>query len=315
MGALGASAFIFRDFVKYVLPTITGAFLLLPMFVEWKYIKIDQILFLSFISGYIIYPLASQAANYVQDHLPCIGGISLSDKSPAVKEGRWVKSNWDMKGLRSKIDKDEREYLYLTQSYLEYFQITGFYFLLFSLFSFIYIFIKSPSMFYAAYSACSRLEFVQSVLIGTIVGSPVPSVYAGIIGLVVSFFLFQASVIEYRALFGINGAYEFFLERYQAMQGGLARNIWGHVSADVESHGLRLQLVRGAKCLETCIVDDQGRFQFCGRFDECINYRCKVVVVAPGFSGESEMRITRNCIPCFKVIVTRSQSITASSLP
>jgi hypothetical protein len=307
MGALGASGFIFRDFIKYILPTLTGACLLLPMFVEWKLIKIDQIIFLSFLSGYIIYPLVSLVANFVHDRLPCVGGISLSPKSPAVEESRWVKSNWDMKALRSKIDKDEREYLYLTQSYSEYFQITGFYFLLFSVFNFIRIFASSPDSLLAAFNSCKLFEYIQSVSIGTIVGSSVPSIYAGLFGLVISFLLFQASVIEYKALFGINGAYEFFLEKYQSSKGGLARSIWGRVHLETESRCLKLKLLRNNKHIDTCIVDELGRFQFSDRFNECINYRCKIVVATPGFAGESEMSITKNCIPCLNVVVMQSQ--------
>jgi len=160
---------------------------------------------------------------------------------------------------------------------------------------------------YAAFNAYKLFEYVKSVSVGTIVGSPVPSIYAGLLGLVVSFLLFQASVIEYKALFGINGAYESFLEKYQATQGGLARSIWGRVSTELGSHGLELQLLRGDTYLETCIVDDNERFQFFDRFNECINHKCKVVVVTPGFSGESEMRISKNCIPCLNVVVTPSQ--------
>jgi hypothetical protein len=312
MGALGASGFIFRDFIKYILPTITGACLLLPVFVPWRYLKIDQIVFISILVGYIIYPVASCVANFVHDHLPC-REISLSKDSPAVKQSRWVKKNWDLKGLRPKIDKDEREYLYLTLSYLEYFQITAFYFLLFSLCNFVNILLSVPRLCSIPNDSIDLFNFFQSITVGTIVGSPVPSLYAGLIGLILSYSLFHASVVEYRALYGIDGAYEFLLKKYHLIYGGLAHSIWGQVlnieNVPIEHKGrLTLELFRNNHSLGTCTTDDDGRFQFHGSLNACINYKCKVVIVTPGFSGESEMSITSKSIPNFSIAAAEVDS-------
>lgn len=255
-----------------------------------------------------IYPLVSQLANFVHDWLP-LKEISLSKDSPAAADGRWVKSNWDLKGLRSKIDKDEREYLYLTLSYIEFFQITGFYLLVYSLFNILNFLVYASMRLSDMCDPLKALNLVQSISSGTIVGSPVPSLYAGGLGLILTYWLFRASVVEYKALFGVNGAYEFLSEKYQSIYGGLARNIWGSIVADDEIKSmlteLRIVLIRQNQIIGDTHVDAEGRFRFQDVFKECIDHRCTVRVETPRFIGASEMRITTNCIPSIMLEVKR----------
>lgn len=304
MGAVGASAFVFRDFLKYILPTILAACLFVPFVASNNSkISVDLLVFSSAISGYIIYSPVAIISNRVQSWMP--SRLNLKQER---QQAEWLRNNWDYNELWAILDKDEREYAYLTQSYLEFYQTMGFYLLIYSLSNLLSIIINWYNESIVLHDF-NDLFLVKTRMIGDWYAS---TIIVAIASFILAMFMFMDVILEYGALYLENGIYVRFAAKYQKSQGGLARSVWGEVYevngfdrkpvSNVEVHLLR----EDSTLIGWTRTNTNGQFQIVDAFEQCVGTTCKAAITEPHWSGEHVLNVSEKTIPSFGISAVNS---------
>ncbi len=189
MGAIGPTGFIFRDFLKYILPTLIAGALFSPLFIPvGDELNVKFLILACFLLGYIIYSPISIISSITHSFLK-IKGINIASYEA---EKKWCQKNFDYKALWSYLEKDEREYLYLTQSYFEFYQTTGFYFLIYSISNFIRLLLNIPHP--------NTFQNLLTINTNLIWNFHPPTLYVLGVALILSYFLFRNATLEYSVL-------------------------------------------------------------------------------------------------------------------
>lgn len=305
MDVIGPSGFIFRDFIKFVLPTAIAAGLYAPFFVEGEAkISLTGLVVISVLLGYVIYSPIASLSDFIHSKIP-IKKLRLDD---ANDQNKVLNSRWDYDFLWSTLGKDEREYLYLTQSYFEFYQTTGFYFLLYGISNTIILcwkIMEHLSSFTDSWR--SFLLLVNSVKTPTIINFDIPTWIAIIISLVLAYYLFGDCSIEYSFLYGFGGAFDRYSQKYQKMEGNIASGIWGKVvgkdgGTEKTLEGIQLHLKNSAgEITDTQSSDKSGSFIFPKSFQICANNQCKIEINDKQWQGEITFTVESKSIPDFRV--------------
>jgi len=309
MGAIGASSFAFRDFLKYILPTVIALCLFVPMFVPGSQLEVDKLIFVGIVMGYIVYSPISMISNFIQRKLIRWEQLSLSKKSSVVMVREWWSGNWDYNALWSILDKDEREYLYLTLSYIELYQITGIYFLIYSLVNYVYLIYYWLRQVAPPTQIKEVVDQIFSIQTMMFVNWRMPTLLVIGFALILTYFLLNNSIIMYGALFGEYGSYVSFAKRYHKEKGGIALSVWGTVYQVVENKKRGIpnvqvriykdnKLIDGEKLVST---NAKGYFQFKDLFAICINSYCKVIITSDEWQGEGIFKFDEKTIPFISI--------------
>lgn len=312
MNFISPSGFLYKDFIKYILPTAIAATLFVPFFIpHGTTISFDILVFLVVLFGYIIYSPIASLADIVQTKLP-LSNLRLDDTK---KDNEWLRGIWDYDALWSMLEKDDREYLYLTFSYVEFYQTVGFYFLVYTIINitwFIWKLIenwpKTTINFNIIFSQ------IVSITTPTIVNINFPSLLFILIGLLLTYFLFGDAQIEYHNLFSIKGQFDLYAENYQKKKGGIASGISGKIvylegkDEKLIEEPLKINLRQGKKLVVTPIFsDDKGNFQILNAFKMCVGVPCKIEVENIKWEGSKGFIFKEDTLPYIKLIVSRKK--------
>jgi hypothetical protein len=120
---MSMSSFLYRDVLKYVLPSILFFFLLFTLLNQD--LETDLVVsigtLLSLIFGCIVDKPSEKLFKIF---------ISVRNTSEVVK---WMNANWNLDKVFYYLDKEERDYLYLTGAYIGFFRNTGLVLFMYSL--------------------------------------------------------------------------------------------------------------------------------------------------------------------------------------
>jgi len=305
MGAIGPSGFIFRDFIKFILPTAIGASLFAPFLImKGNTVSFEGLAFIVVLLGYVIYSPIAILSDFFQAKLP-FKNLRLDD---ARKQNEKLINRWDYDALWSALSKDEREYLYLTQSYFEFYQTTGFYFLayfLINLIRFTYTIVNSWSIISTNWN--NLLWQASTIKTPTIVQYDAPTWLAIVLSGLLAYFLFGDATLEYSYLRGSGGAFDRYAQKYHKDVGNIALSIWGKVIYFQNDKSLPLisakvcLRVSSGETIASAITDSAGTFQFENAFLRCLNSQCVIEIDDEKWKGSASVQFSEKTIPYVEV--------------
>jgi hypothetical protein len=121
---MSTSGFLYRDILKYILP-IAFFYLLFIPYVSNK-IRVEELVGLSVITSFVLGCSLEYFAKLIFQLLPSV----KRDKKVWV----WMNRNWNYSKMFYDLDKDDRDYLYLSSAYIEFCRNTAFVLLLYIVF-------------------------------------------------------------------------------------------------------------------------------------------------------------------------------------
>jgi len=333
MGAIGVSAFVFRDIIQYMLPTIIGAALFVPFCIPpGLTVKTETLLFFVVILAYIISAPIDYLASKVHARLP-IHSLNLD---PFKQRHLWWSENWNYDDLWVVLDKDEREYLSLSYSFLKFYQVNALYFTIYAVFNLGRILINPQlqEQLLARLDGASQPSTTPSLLASLLTVQThmlgdwnISSLLLFLISLALAFFCYKETVRSYEEAFGDEGVLVGFATKYHREKGGVALRIWGLVCEEVHENGRRtasrmisrvtVKLYRrkpsllgkgNDECLATVTTDEYGYFHLPNIYDQCLKHTCRIEVESGEWQGMREMLVDDKTVPAFKVIVKKKCS-------
>lgn len=303
MGVIGASGLIYRDFLQYILPTIIGLSLFAPLLTApGASLDFEKLLLLGFVLGYLIFsPVASLAA-WVQGWLPLRPRLARRLR----KERAWWAGNWDYDQLWAAMDKDEREYLYATASYIHLFRIASLYLLIYALAN-IFLLTRAARAFTPSPGLASLLSQIAGVQTPMLGDWQAPTWLVAPVALVLCVYLYLNALEETEILFGERGFYPQFSDKYQRKVGGIASGVWGWLA---RGDGTRLpdipvQLLRSdGSQIASERSGEHGEFQFKSAFKECLGQSVRVQVDHPDWKAKKELSFVENSVPQVQLVAS-----------
>lgn len=258
MGPIGPTGFIFRDFIKYILPTAIACFLFVPLTVgSVEKSKIELLILISFLMGYVIYNPVARLSGKLHKRIK----LKHIEIDSIMQKFQVLNLKYDLSKLWNLLEKEEREYLYLTQSYIEFYQITAFYVVIYlsvNILKLLFVIVKK-NLVYAVICTNTNLLFY----------SEIPTISVILISSSIAFFLYNNTVIELNVLYGDNRQYQFFAEKLHKEHGCIAKTVWGEIeNYDKMEHkeeiclGLYKVSKEKDECLKCVGIDTEGKFLF-----------------------------------------------------
>lgn len=286
---IGTAAFIFRDVLQYILPTFIAAILFLPLFGDrFRELGLETLLLGSAIVGFLGSTPVSWIAKRTARFVPLVRRYDeLAD---------WHQRNWDYSRLFYTLDKDEREYLYLTGAYLEFYRTVSLHLL-------VYAGINLFRLAATGLEASSTGEALRQAgaactpLLGT---WEAPSWILMLLAAVLATAAFRDFVTEYRILFLDRGQYLTLAEHKHRNEGAVAVAVWGTVSAGGKPVvGADVRLCRPGVFFERQNTDRRGCFQFRERFRDCLGGTCTLEVRSARGSLKRALTMNEKEVPRF----------------
>jgi hypothetical protein len=293
-------ALFFRDVVQYILPTVVALALFLPFFKAD--VSIEVLAAAGVLLGYLVSsPVGKLAA--VAD-LP----IFMRTKDRYKKERDFWQNNFDYGELWHRMSGDEREYLYTTNSYAEFYYMVAFYL---SLYGVINIGVMSWAV--SGVGSFETAAFWPAVEAALNARTPMyggwsaPACVLLAISAVIAFYATRDYLTEFRILFLTNGRYVTFAGIHHEQCGTIARAVWGRVSSSgssVASAEVTLVDDQG-KTIATVKTDSEGRFQFKSLYRSLLggeaSRRCLLRVETARVAREQEIVLRAKQVPRFDV--------------
>lgn len=212
MGALSPAGFIFRDAVEYILPTV----LLLALFSPYFY-QLDALSFvgLAVVLGYLTSWFQGKVASIYKK----FGSVK------AVKEQHmWHEKNWDYDKLFLELGHRDREYLYLTQAYGNFYMIVSFYLVSYFAANAGVVLVRMLQSEHTWGSLVAAYVSTSTPMIG---GFTLPTWIVLVSSLVGATVCYEECSSEIRTLFTYQ--YPMFARKYHELRGGLAKAVWGRI--------------------------------------------------------------------------------------
>ena len=290
MAAISTASFVFRDFIRDILPTIIGACLFVPLI---RNVSPDALVIAGIILGYLISPLIHEVAYYTYKYLPF---IRKKLKEYEYKR-KWCAANWDQGRLFYSLNKDDKEYVFLSGGYAYFYRLISFYL-------FVYFVINLLSLREALNSKpldtwwCVARS-VETAMMG---GWKMPTIAVLIISPILSSLASRRYFLEYNLLFFENGSYAMLAEAEQREKGGMALSIWGKVIySGKPATDLNVTLIVDNRTIYEAQTNQYGEFQFVKKFRECVNRDCKLCILTTVWQFEGSIEITETTIPRFEI--------------
>lgn len=308
MAFVQASPFTFRDFLQAILPGLIGASLFAPY---TKAQSTEELLIGVGLFSYVIYtPISELAARSF--------GLILSTKMKKLNANReWHARNWNYDRLFYHASNEDREYLYLTGAYVEFYRITAFYFLIYIAVQIVHLApaLRLLSPFYPMIydlsfeERANRFVGPQTPILG---GWNIPTVAALTASFVILWFLLADFLNEYRLLF--EHQYVEMARRYHAEKGDVARSIWGVVSCDEEGNkplqGVGIELKdKAGQTIRKATTNSEGRFQFADLFQYT---RTSQSLVKTQFGTQVDIPIDEKWTPPVRIVEKAPEASLAS---
>lgn len=299
--AISPSVFLTRDFLEHILPTIIAACLFLPFLVKLEGAKLESMLVGALVLGYFVSALTQRIVRVPWIHRGMhllyrweSHGVTLQQ----IKSGhQWRARNWNYDRLFYLLNKDDREYLYLTRAYLNLAQDLCFYLMLYLLVNTVLL---AGSLWIEFMIVGFSWEFwaVWTPMIG---GAALITWLVMLLSFLTFCSLYSAFLQEFGSLFDEWGSYAQWAERYHIEQGGIATGIWGAIKRSKAPVDKTLvKLVLEDKVIQEAETDSKGRFQFPGAYATCLGKRCALRLPKEE-EKEFLIRVAPQVVPEFEV--------------
>lgn len=296
MAAISPPPLSLRDFIQHSFPTIVGACLFVPFYGPLNQkVSVESLIVASIILGYLISSPMTQIASFVTKRLPILGRKIHKYR----EEATWYSQNWDYDRLFYTLNKDDKEYLYLTGSYAEFYRLVGFYLLVY--------FLLNLVLLMKALLTVTTLADVKLVLVSLntsmLGGWPANTMIVLIISFLLSVYAFRDFLIEYKALFLPNGQYITMAQNQHIEKGLIAKSIWGRVLSNgdgIAKANVKL-LKEDGSIIEEAETNDSGFYQFKDRYLQCLNTTCRISTITPAWQKDRIITITDKQIPYFEL--------------
>lgn len=315
-----SSPFTLRDIIKHVAPTLIALCLFIPFHPSLNNkIKSEALVFCAIILGYLLEHPVTFLADLVFKILSPVSELFLkllSRFSPNLPQSEykklthkraWLTKNWDYNKLFYSMTQEEREYIYLTGSYTEFYRITSLYLIVYI----ILIIGRFTSYIYANYNSPDIIEAAINMPIPMIGGWETPfwSIFTLVfISLISSYINF---IDEYGILFLENGQYVEFAKRYHKEKGNIAKSIWGIAKKqDTPLPNILLQLYikreNPGKDPDLAFLgetrsDEIGNFQFENMFSKCVGKEITIRLVNDDNNLNYTSLVKETEIPFFEI--------------
>lgn len=256
--AEASSPLTFRDSVRHLLPTAAAIALFAP-FVSAEKLDVGGLVFASVILGYVITTPLTTFLGWLYRFTPTL--------KAAGARRQWINSNWNFDVLfYERLSQEEREYTYLTGSYVDFYRQLAFYLL-------IYAAVNLMILVHAMIADANENGLWQTIL-----GASTP--FAGgfrlstlllfVVSVLLGVYCFWDFLNEYAILFLEEGTYVRFAEKSQKATGGLTTNVWGVAQHNGKgAPAVLVDLVDSTgNTVEAVHTDAEGLFQFKNRFQD-----------------------------------------------
>lgn len=301
MALVQAAPFTFRDFMQQILPGLIAA----GLFVPYTGTEQTEATFIgAALLSYVIYTPVSKAAN-VFKVLPF-----LRKKIRKLDADRvWMGANWNYDRLFYVVTNEEREYLYLTGAYMQFYKLSAFYFFLYALTQ---LFALGRALWGQPSASWMTIALAQTTPI--LGGKVLPLLPVLGASCVIFWYLVQDYLNEYYIL--IFQQYPEFARKYHMREGGIVESVWGTVSREEGSPvvGATVVLESGGGRQERSRTDAEGRFQFQGVYAACTAGPSAVLVQTDGTRSVQRLPAGDRWTPPVTIIV-RPAGASAEPLP
>ena len=285
--AEASSPLTFRDSVRHLLPTAAAIALFAP-FVSEEKLDVGGLVFASVILGYVITTPLTTFLGWLYRFTP-------TPKAAGARR-QWINSNWNFDVLfYERLSQEEREYAYLTGSYVDFYRQLAFYLLL-------YAAVNLMVLAHAISVDANHAGAWQTILCTTTPlagGFKLSTAFLIIVSVLLGGYCFWDFLNEYAILFLEEGTYVRFAEKSQKEKGGLTENVWGmaqHNGKGAPAVPVEL-LDSGGKALEAVHTDSNGLFQFRDRFQAIAAQGGKVQARYAGQIFETPLIAGANTVP------------------
>ncbi|TNJ34210.1 hypothetical protein FGF66_12340, partial [Chlorobaculum thiosulfatiphilum] len=148
---MSTSGFLYRDILKYVLPTLLFLILIVPLLNGS--INYEILIPFGIITSLLFGPLLSEISTLLFKLFPKVKKL--------ISVSEWMNSNWDYGKMFYSLSKDERDYLYLTAAYIDFFKNSGLVIFIFMVLSLILMVIdlKGDYLGYLSHTTCIISKF------------------------------------------------------------------------------------------------------------------------------------------------------------
>lgn len=297
MAAVSPSGFFYGHFIQYVLPTLLGLCLFAPVFENPPgAVGPETLLFAAVLVGFIFATPISKLADF------CFRFLPGTDKLREQKQARdRLAARWHPAKLSYLMSKDDREYVYQTAGFIDFYRVSAFCLLLYALYNAVLLWVAADMVL-----GFDDWWATSTPMLG---GWTLPTVgvfVVSVLGLVLSFRNFA---LEYGLLFGEKGQYEVVAEKLQKDGGGIARSVWGTVVDDDTKpvSGARVRLsADGTRVGKEEVTDAAGRFIFRDAFPKCVGQVCTITVDVDGTTTLLHAQFRETDVPEYEVCLGAS---------
>lgn len=244
---MSTSGFLYRDILKHVLPTLLLFLLIFPVFYE----SIDYTVLSA--SAVVVSIALGEIFNRLSTKL---NKILFSEKAREIGEiNVWMNKNWNYRKVFYYLNKDERDYLYLTGAYIEFFKNSVLVF-------FLFVIAIIVTLIADCGADLQSIFFHQTSLFSAIKVNSISLIVSSVI---LIFSLQRAMVFEVKYLLYPDGQYDYFAEKVQKREKEiLFRTIYGKI---VDSNGealigVQILLLKNGKEVDSAKSFNNGYWSF-----------------------------------------------------
>ena len=230
----------------------------------------------------------------ILERIDLVKHLSSIQKRFDVKD--MMNENWDYNMMFYSLDKDDRDYLYLTGSYLSFFKITS------NILIFYFFVNLSEIISNVTKDGFTSILTTQTQIIG---GLEVNSLIISTITVFLVIFFIKDYIFEFEILFYPSGQYEAFAKKIQLKNTNiiLIKSIWGRViHNDKEIENLEIKLLENGVLLNSIMTDKNGFFQFKDEFKKNLSKTITVEYLVNNTIYSKSMTIDINVVPYFEFI-------------
>ena len=264
------SAYLVRDLLQYIVPTLVGLTLFVPL-VEDD-IGAGFLVVAALAAGYGLGPVVSAIAGPLVRLIPGIGRAIRDHQRTHL----WWSANVDFDRLWYRLSRDDRQALQAAGAYGELYAVVAFYLGLFAVMAAVHAVLGvEPPADLAGRAWDDAADTIAGALLAPTLavfgGWQVPAAGLALIGLIAFFFAARGYVRESGMLFGEDGHHASMARTYQLRSGDIATGIWGRLTRGgipVREASITVFDIEERR-LDEVETDRQGRFQLPGLFRQC----------------------------------------------
>jgi hypothetical protein len=263
------SAFIYRDIVRYIVPTALALALLLPT-ISLSF-DLNVIILGAILLGYVATDVVGNAYGFF------IEKLSLKWRDLEARKIENAK-RWDYDKLFYALSVEERDYLYLTNSYVTLYLVISAYLLAYSAGNLVYL-------VNALYENVHNWKTLTTCLLGNL---QINTAIVIAISSVASRQAFNDYLTEYNSLH--NHKYPHFASLYHQKKGmKIATSIWGKLISMENEPLANINLEINAETKWSAITDKKGAFHFSDCYSKLEN---KTLILSIALSKATPINVT-----------------------